>query len=154
MSIREGIRQRPAVGVGVFVGLCMLGVAIWWFSRETPGAIQSESGRIWMTTDDGKTWFPEDGAKIPPVMINGKEAVRCHVFTNDGGKTKYALYLERMQPAAKKKMDNKSAVFDPMAQIAAIEVKKPGDAAWVLRSDPKAMQIIDPKQGSEPVYPD
>lgn len=154
MSVRESIRQRPGVGVGAFVVLCVIGAAVWWFNREGPNAVQSESGRIWMTTDDGKTWFAEDGTKTPPVMINGKEAVRCHVFTNDGGKTKYVLYLERMQPAAKRKMESKTTVFDPMAQIAAIEVKKPGDAAWVLRSDPKAMQVIDPRQGSEPVYPD
>jgi len=154
MSFRDNIKQRRAVGIGAFVALCLLCVIVWWGRASRDETSQVDSGKIWLTADDGKTWFPEDGAKIPPVMINGKEAVRCHVYTNDGGKTKYVLYLERTQPAVKKRIESRPKILDPMAQVGAVEVKRPGDTAWMPRTAPGSFQITDPKPGAQPVYPD
>jgi len=90
-------------------------------------------------------------------MVDGKEAVRCYVFTCDKGKTKFAAYLERFQSSAKSRTAGGAAPFDPMASVAGAEVKRPGETIWIARTDPKAMAIMEPKcdTGSPvPVYPD
>lgn len=154
MKILEELRERKALSFSIAAAMFGLCVITWWMRSSTAdGAINVDSGKIWLTTDDGKTFFPSDGAVQVPTMINGKEAVRAHVYTTDGGKTKTTYYLERMQPEVKKKADSKPAVFDPMAAVGGVEVKRPGEAQWILRTDPRAAAITEPTSSMTPVYP-
>ena len=154
MKFLEELRNRKGLSIGIAALLFGVCIVTWWLrSNSADGAMNVDSGKIWLTTDDGKTFFPSEGAVQVPITVNGKEAVRAHVYSTDGGKTKSTLYLERIQPEVKKKTDGKTPVFDPMAGIGGVEVKRPGDAQWILRTDPKAAAITEPKSNMTPVYP-
>jgi hypothetical protein len=103
VGIREKINDNPAITSGVVAVVIILAIIliVWNSMGGGPGG----SGKAFFTIDDGKTWFADDAAKIPPFMHDGKEAVRVFVFTCDEGKTKWAGYLQKYTPEAKKLLE-------------------------------------------------
>ena len=105
----------------------------------------------WYSHDDGQTWFAEKKNRLNYVMREGKPAYRCWVYTCDGGKTKFAAYLERYAPAAQKQLEAIVAGKRPadpavLEQISAngIEVKKPGAGNWISLAEPRAAELKEP----------
>jgi hypothetical protein len=149
-----------ALGVLAAVGLALL------LRGRGDGETSAASADIphidksWYTTDDGKTWFADDKRRIPPFDHGGKPAVRCWVYTCDNGKTSFAGYLERFQPAAKKKLDALTSKTAGAAAAApgeieqlltsGLEVKKPGGESWVLSASPSAIPIREPRCPLDP----
>ena len=100
--------------------------------------------RGFYSADDGKTYFPDAGGKLPPFDLPNGVAVRAHVFT--GGSGPFVGYLERFNPEARsiitrvsdaartakpgdKPPPELSKVAD--AQRNGRQVKRPKDSAWV-----------------------
>ena len=149
MSIREAMgRHKQATTISAAVVLaCALGVLYW---TASGGSLAREGHLAWYSDDDGKTWFAEEADKLTPFDHNGKQAVMCFVYSCDGGKTKFSLYLARCNPAGKLKIEDmaKQRKVDPRMVVSGprpMDVKKPGESSWTTMNDPKAQEIMEPK---------
>lgn len=159
MGIRETLNQNPAITTGVTIGIIViaLGFIVWQIigGDGSPNAVTE----MYYTTDDGANYFADDANKLSPFQHEGKEAVRCYVFTCDDRKTQFVAYLERLTPDAKKKMEaamEAQKKADPNNQggpppvdteyIAqeGTEVKKPGAPKWVRRNSTEGEKVIQP----------
>lgn len=140
MGIREKLSQSKVLGIGAAV--LMVGVAVYIGYSNTKD-MRPPGPALWYSVDDGKTWFADTAARVPPFKTaEGKEAVRAHVFTCGGGKTTFVGYLERMNPASRAEIEKYRAAGampdTPTAQRlfeGGAEVKLPGEAAWRKRAD-------------------
>jgi hypothetical protein len=136
MSIRETINGRPKmVSVIVAAALVVIGLTVFAEIRPPTGSI-SLAGKLYFTVDDGKTYFTDDSAKIPPFDHDGKQAVQAAVFRCDQGQP-FVGYLLRYPPQAKSELE---ALPHTDAKAINIrmkygEVKKPG-ASRLLSMDP------------------
>jgi hypothetical protein len=148
MSLRETLAEKPGRSVAVVGALLIVGVVIIAYQHRGSGnSIGANNSQAFFSIDDGKTWFADDAAKIPPFEKDGKQAVRAYVFRATDG-TKFVNYLERFTPQAKQLMEDAQKPADPKvppppgrsgqiqsALIAGREVKRPGDAKWVSSAD-------------------
>ena len=153
MGIRETLNENPRLTTGITAGIIVVVFALIFWSSG--GSASPESGgmgsKVYFTEDDGKNYFAVDAKNIPPFQHDGKEAVRARVF-KCGGKT-WVNHLERYTPEGKKKAEDfygsgkmsKDPTMLESIQRYGMEVKAPGDAAWVKLSDPKAIKIMEPK---------
>lgn len=164
MGIREKVNQNPGIAIGTASAVIVLaGIILVLQTRGgTASGSASGSGRLFFTTDDGKTWFTDDATRVPPFMKDAKEAVRAYVYrTSDG--TEFVGFLERYSSEGKKALEAALArppeqqTDDPfMAVAGALEWKKPGDSAWVSASDPRAervVKVVSPKGAKDTVSP-
>ena len=153
MGIRETLNQNRLPTV--LVAVVAVGVAMTWAVlrvKNSGGNDPIPSGRCWFTIDDGRSWFADDARKLAPFEHQGKLAVRCYVYTCDGGKTKFVTHLERYSPEAKRaikeRAENRQVAAPMMGSFAAgVEVKAPGapDSSWAKLTDGAAAAIIAPK---------
>jgi hypothetical protein len=158
MGLRETINKNPAASAGVVGGIVLL-VLVWlvysmFLSNSVPTGAPAGPTQAYFSDDDGATWFADDIANIAPYDHNGKQAVRCYVFSTDGGATTFAGYLERYTPTGKSHAEHARTadpkdIDDPESVVTSkdIEVKKPKDPAapWVKTSDPTAIKILNVK---------
>ena len=128
MTLRETINRNPkqaSIIAASLIGVALLFI-IWYNCTGTAAG----SGKSYYSIDDGQTFFEDDSKKIPPFKHEGKDAVRAHVFTCDGGATKFVGYLEMYNPQDKKLMEDALAGKAPPAAYAGFSgqamVKKPG----------------------------
>jgi hypothetical protein len=127
----------------VFIVISML--------RGTDVVTVSSGTREFFSDDDGKTFFVDDRAKLPPFDHNGKPAYRARVYTCDGGKTKFVGWLERYTPEAKKIVEGQvkagagSTGGGPilLEDQSGVQVKKAGtgEKGWVSNNDPANMRV-------------
>jgi hypothetical protein len=96
--------------------------------------------QAYYTIDDGQTYFADDINKVPPFEHEGREAVRAHVFTCDGGRTTFVAYLEKYTPLAKQRIEElleRDPPVDPIMfediMMTGVLVRRPGDPhnRWV-----------------------
>ena len=92
--------------------------------------------RAFYTADDGKTYFTDDAARVPPFFKDGKLAVRAQVFTCDGGKTSFVGYVEMYSPENKQALEKALETGRPPepGKLGMVLVKKPGGNVWVALS--------------------
>jgi hypothetical protein len=149
VGLRENLNKKPAYAVAITV-IVILGalVFIFWQTRpETPGEIET---RVFYTDDDGKTWFPEQANHVPPFNHNGKDAVRCFVYKNNG--QPFVAYMRKFtKPVAAKISGNQSMGDAELAN--GTLVKRPSDPDWIPSSDPRAAAIMNPKNPKNPGEP-
>jgi hypothetical protein len=152
MGIRESLNKNPAITTGVTIGIIV--VALVFILVQALGGGGAASGgsvdKAFFSVDNGKTWFADDINKLPPFDHEGKPAVRVYVFTCDGGKTKFAAYIERYTEAAKKEMEKARA--NPQGpgmmgmeslSYTGREVKKAGsEGPWLKAMDPRAAEAM------------
>jgi len=150
MGIREQVNRHHVVSIGASLGVVSL-VVIWICIRSSGTSIPKQS--TFYTTDDGATLFSDDSRKVPPFDHNGNQAVRAVVFTCDDGKHQFVQYLLKYSDEVKQQLETPhsfGAIFIGL-------IKRPGDAKWILESDPKALVIERPKcpdgTYARPVYP-
>src|SRR5271156_2802160 len=133
MSVRESLNSKPAVSVAIVaVAVFVCGWMIFHQLRpqEEPPPIV-----VFYTDDDGATWFTDNPGHIPPFDHNGKQAVRCNVFTA-GGKT-FVGYMRKVTPELASKI--RANIGSSNAEVAAgTLVKRPGDKEWIPMSDPRS----------------
>ena len=155
MGLRETLNENPRITTGVTVVLIVIVLAwLLWPRGGDGGASAVAAGgaaQIFYTADDGQTWFPDDASKIPPFKKDGKDAVRAEVY-KCGGKT-FVNHLVRYTPEGQKQLAAAAAAaksksggmsLNPVGETE-MEVKSPGDKAWVKISDKKAQEIMKPK---------
>ena len=138
------------------VVVVLVAVAAWSIYRSIPQG-PADHMTAYYSTDDGQTWFEAETREVPPIMHDGKPAVRVHLYTCPDGK-KLVGYLERYTDQAKATLDQfaaaKAAAMKPGAakpniNIAAVQsagmggrqVKKPGDKEWINANGPGATSI-------------
>jgi hypothetical protein len=144
VGIRETINQNPKPTAAVTAAIVVLAILfIFWQACGGTGGGAAMGNKAFYTTDDGKTYFPDDSSNIPPYLAkNGKMAVRARVFSCDDGKTKFVGYLEMYAPQDKMMMEQMAKAAQtkggapPPAYIGfsgQAMVKRPGDPpnAWV-----------------------
>jgi hypothetical protein len=154
MSLRETVNRNPrhtAIVVGGLVVLC-LAVVAWqvmgWGSGSGGGG---GTGGVYYTTDGGKTWFPDSPAKVPPFDHDGKPALRVHVFKCGEEGAPFAGYLERINPAAHKRIQALAAKGEQAAteletvRFGAVEVMRPGQGGWVGANTPAGHKVATPE---------
>jgi hypothetical protein len=162
VKLRETLNNKLGrTGMMVVGGLLLVCVAVLVFSQThgsgAPGG--DDHTRAFFTADDGKTWFPDDAAKLPPFDRDGKQAVRAYVFRSAKG-TEFVNHLERFKPDAKRVLEEASRspadTKAPPKNLPAIqnayangrEVKRPGDTTWIsaanLRAAAQVMTLKPP----------
>jgi hypothetical protein len=150
MGIREAINGNPklmVVSVLAIVGVA-LGVAVTRMWGNADSRIESPTVPLaWYTVDDGKTWFAGPGNKVTPFEHEGKTAVRCYLWTCDGGKTKFVSHLERLGPTMRNRYGPQAEVEPWKMPPGAEQVKLPntGDTGWIGEEAPQASQIMIPR---------
>ncbi|HSV16405.1 MAG TPA: hypothetical protein VLI90_19230, partial [Tepidisphaeraceae bacterium] len=93
MGVREELTRRPWIAV-VTVAIGFTIIALNLFSRGGTNAQPTAPSRVYFSDDDGKTFFADDAALIPPFDHNGHTAVMAMVFKCPG-KQPFIGYLLR-----------------------------------------------------------
>ena len=151
MGIRESLNQKRRLAAAIAIACVCAGIVflIWQIKRDAPPSIQQSSKAFF--TDDQVNTFVDDASRIPPFEHNGKEALRAYVFSCDGGKTSFIAYVERFPKDSKARLEamqkNPAAAADAMGMrmrsTIASEIKKPGDAKWVVKDSPEGAKVLD-----------
>jgi len=135
MGAREWLNQHPNVAIGG--GITVVLVAIVCIVVEVrAGRHRYPAGPpdSYFTVDDGKTFFVASSGNIPPFDYEGQQAVRAYVFRC--GSQKFVGFMERFVP---KYHDIVVAQgITPEAMRYGRELKRPGDAKWLLSGDLRA----------------
>ena len=152
MSLRETLNTRPNLARGIAGGCAAAAVLLVAAHvldlRAAPiGAAKPE--RAFFTVDDGKTWFVDDASRLAPFDHDGQAAVRAYVCECDG--KRFVNHLERYTDAGKRAMAQvrEAAKKGPppgmlvaAAQQRGREVKRPGEAKWVVSNTPAAGAVV------------
>ena len=126
--------------------------------------------QAYFTVDDGQTWFADGIERIPPFEHQGQQAVRVHLFTCDGGKTVFPVYLERYTAegqAAMEKLREAEArgemdvsLYDHIERGQEVKRALDPDAPWVkMMNFERSGEIMTPRcpdgsfENLEPVFP-
>jgi hypothetical protein len=162
MGLRE-ILQKYRIAAIVVITVVII-YAIWTIvSQVTPA--HNVATRVYFTSDDGNSFFADSIELVPPVQVDGKEAVRAFVFENEKGK--FVGYMMRYTPTAKAAIekylaDTKTEAFKkapPASHGPAVaaykdgaEYKRPGDPGWErqpkwLMGQPTRMKAKDGSEG-------
>jgi hypothetical protein len=134
--------NKVTVAVGV-IAVAVLICSIFLWRNRGPSSGMPKQG--FFTTDDGKTFFEDSAAKIPPFDRDGKPAYGCYIFTDDNGQTKYVGWLYRYTDEGKQRLDQSHTSAGELGSslFSCIEVKAPGtgDSGWVPCTNPLASRI-------------
>jgi hypothetical protein len=169
VGLREKMNDNPKAVTYITAGIVLLAlILIGWqilSSRSGAGGPTVLTGaQYFFTTDDGKTWFPDDQTNVPPYTKDGKPAYQAMVFTCDGGKTSFVGYLQRYSAAGKKMIDQAARRGVPTGTVltpANLEIKAAGNGDspknWLKYGSPgarKLQAVTCPGGGdAEPVLP-
>jgi hypothetical protein len=99
--------------------------------------------------DDGRTRFADDWERNPPFEHDGKQAVRLHLFSCDGGNTTFVGYLQKfpqetLQKYRDKGVDLATVEDEELAAEGGWLYNRPGDTEWLSDRDPggKYLEVI------------
>lgn len=156
VGLRQKLNENPAVTAAI-TGVFMLAATFLFYrtSCSDSGGRSAGLSKSYFTIDDGKTYFADDTAKLPPFDHQGKPAYRVRLFKCKDG-TIFVSHLERYSDSVKKKIEaerQKTGISLNPTILGNMELKKPGDAEWVSMSagQAKYLAILQPKcpDGSE-----
>ena len=142
-GLRETLNAYPKIAIAACAVIAAAALAL---GISSAGFYHNRGPRArFYSADDGKTWFAAETNELPPIHYQGTLAYRAYVLTNDGGKTMWVSYLERLSDDAKAKIDGLHAAGTPIDPnvwnnhlSSYWEVKRPGGDKWVKRSHVKA----------------
>jgi len=136
MGIREKLNERRHLTMIVAAALTAIAVlALAMELRSQNASPQTPFGKAFYTTDDGKSWFIDEGSNLAPFDRDGKEAVKAYLFTCDSGTTRWVGYLERYTPDGKSQAEEMLSGKDQAKAgvgtiVMDMEVKRPGQPTW------------------------
>lgn len=149
MGIRETLNQNPQITTGIAAGVVLIAIGtILWQLVGGSGrpSIPTES---FYTVDDGQTYVTASAMEVPPFQLDGKEAVRAHVFECDG--TTFVGYLEKYTPQAVQAItqatsesatDEQRMMADNFYHTGRL-VKRPGEPRWVVADSANGMEVVN-----------
>jgi hypothetical protein len=129
----SGAADKRKIWAGAAFALLGVAVAIISWRASAPEA--ATAPQAYFSTDDGATFFPGDGARLPPCEHDGAQAVRAYLYQCKDGK-RFVGYLERYSDAAKAVVTaGKTRPLTP-AELKTLvngrEFKKPGkNEPWI-----------------------
>lgn len=137
MSVRSTLNSHPMITAGAILLVIVLAG---YFAYSTTATSRPKVLPMFLSTDNGATWFESMTGELPPVkQPDGKIAVRVYLFKCEDGKT-FVGYLEKYTDEAKTLLDeartNKgkpNMAELPKLQAAATRgllVKRPTDKNW------------------------
>ena len=143
MGVREKMSANPGPATAFAAAIVVIGLGIVYFQWPAGDSGRAAPKKMFLTIDDGKTFFVAPAEPLPPFQHEGKTAYRAYVFTCDGGKTKWVGYLERYSDQAKtllqemRKSQAKTGGPPTLAPelVDGIEVSRPVEIEWVRQSD-------------------
>ena len=137
MSIRESINNSPK-RTAIVMSVCVVatvGYAAFVASGGSTGSASLPS-QMYFSADDGKTYFADDSARIPPFDHYGKQAHLAGVFRCPG-KQPFVAYVLRYSPEGAAELAKIPASLrisaDPAVnaiKASTAEAKRPGAKAW------------------------
>jgi hypothetical protein len=152
MDIRKSINSSPAIAIGLALLVVLACGWFLWRDMQPAGPRPATSG--FFTVDEGQTWFTDDLNRIAPFDKDGKPAVRVYLFECEGSDKPVVGYLERYTTKGKAAFEKyraeqkakpgvMPASLGEFASLgpAAMEVKRPGDAAWTNTAQKEALSI-------------
>ncbi len=131
------------------------------FRARAPAAPASDQA-FFSTREDGGDWFVADARNLAPFDHEGKPAWKVHLFTCDGGATRFVGYLERCTAFGRQTEDalraNPRAARDPVLlddlRLQGYEIKAP-NGPWVRRTPDAMLKIMTearcPNDGAGPL---
>jgi hypothetical protein len=168
MGIRETMNRYPTQ---VTIGAALLLVASVafgaYYANRPSGPRPVGEGLAYFSNDDGKTWFADAASKPSPFDKDGRPAYRVYVWRCSGGKP-FVSHLQRALTNTVPTDDTggrgapaptAARRTPPPLAGAIVEVKRPGDAGWVLATSVEGDAIAQPRcpdgstVGLEPVEP-
>lgn len=150
MSLRETLNERRWLGIAIGIGICVLGLALA-ISRFYAGSAPA-SLKVFFSDDDGKTWFADSGAKVPPFDHDGKPACRARVYRCGAG-APFLNHLESFPPEIKTSIEagagtppnEQQTLMLERANAAYALAKKPGDKKWLnAHAGPAYGKVVTP----------
>lgn len=141
-GIREIMNDWPRLTgtIALVATLALAGYLAWWWEYER---MPPPSTRAYYSTDDGASWFDDEGSRIPPFLTpDGKTAVRAYVVECPDGR-QHVAFLERMTESAKAELEQaqrRKALLDTPTYNRLLEsgteYKLPGpDEQWMSRPE-------------------
>ena len=162
LGLRETVNRHPKAVAAVISVIVLAAVGFTVQQQRPPG--MNPPRYAYFSDDDGRTFFKDAATNVPPFDHGGKQAVAAYVFNGKDGKP-FVAYLERAISAeARAKVEQarrdlmtratQQAVPMPDSELMELinrnlEVKRPGDRAWVGAMDPRAGPIMAVKIGEE-----
>jgi hypothetical protein len=141
VSVREAINKNPGIVTGVTVGVIVIVLVLIFWPQRGPKSARTPP-KAYYTVDDGQTTFEDDLDKVTPFDHDGGKAVRAHVFSCNGGRTRFVGFLEKMADKAGTPAGGGTDA-GRARRIAALLVKPPKNpnAKWVAQSSPEGSAI-------------
>ncbi|HEY7119421.1 MAG TPA: hypothetical protein VH475_22710 [Tepidisphaeraceae bacterium] len=140
MGIRETLNTKPGVVTGATIGVIVLVIIVIFLQTRTPKV--QVATRAYYTVDDGQSVFEDEMDKAAPFEHGGQMAVRAHMFSCDGGKTRFIGFLEKVAEAPKvaPSPDPRSG---RRSRVTTSLIKAPKDAGakWVAIGTPEAAAV-------------
>ena len=157
MGVRQKLRDNPRAAAIIATVLVIGGG--WFLYVRVAGSVplSGPPRELFVTVDEGKTFFSAPAEKLPPFQHDGKTALRAYVFTC--GEKPFVGYLERYSERAKALMleawkAQRETPAPPSLNpemLGGIEVKRPGDTKWVRHSDlARAAEIMSVRCPDQP----
>ena len=154
-GLRESVNRHPKTVIAA-IGLMVLVAVGFTVQQQRPPGMNPPK-YAYFSDDDGKTFFKDAATLVPPFDHGGKQAVAAYVFSGTDGKP-FVAYLERAiggEGRAKVEQARRDLMTRAMQQAVPmpdselmelinrnLEVKRPGDRAWVGATDPRAGPIM------------
>lgn len=152
MTLRELPRTAVIVVLAAVILLVIGYSAVFLRGHSDAGEPVSQS---YFTTDDSSPaaalagLFAESADKLAPFTKDNKTAYRAHVYSTDGGQTRWVGYLSRYTPQRQDEIQRLGGVkaFDTPRGLhqryIGVEIKRPGDKNWIPADDKDAEGILD-----------
>jgi hypothetical protein len=172
VGIRERLNQNRLFAIVAASVMIVGGIAIGLRQVIGSGAEARKGPQLtFFSADDGRTWFPGDAAKLPPIEHEGKTAYRVRVFKCPADGSEFVSHLERFSAEDKKQLEaqitallaeGRKVDVAQMGVSPTMQVKKPGNKDWLsMRPQTSAeyQRVTQPRcptghtEGLEPLSP-
>jgi hypothetical protein len=137
VGLRQQLNDNPRIVAAVSGGLVLIALIMFIWPRSGLSGSGKPAGvtKEFFSTDDGKTWFPDDAGKLPPFDKDGKPAYRVRVYRCPHGK-EFVSHLERYADGDRKRMqdlidDDKTRSMEFIKLESEFEMKKSGGRDWI-----------------------
>jgi hypothetical protein len=142
-ATRALIARHRRLFIALSLAIIVAGAAwLTWFYWPEPRL--EPPTRAWYTVDDGTTRFADDAERIPPFDHDGKQAVRLHLFSCDGGKTTFIAYLQKIPEETFAKFRERGV--DPLTVD---DDELAGENGWLVKRPGANNPWINSRDGGE-----